>query len=150
MFEVYQSSLIGLWLILATIMIQAMVAIRVHRRQKGGYKPGIVDPSLDHSSFVFRTHRTFQNSIENIIPMLGMSVIAMLSEYSASRLSTIIWIYAISRIIYMILYYKIATNKNPSKRSIFWAIGFLVNVYLIVDLGFYLLASYLYLSLIHI
>ena len=105
MFEVYQSSLIGLWLILATIMIQAMVAIRVHRRQKGGYKPGIVDPSLDHSSFVFRTHRTFQNSIENVIPILGMSVIAMLAEYSASRLSIIIWIYAISRIIHMILYY---------------------------------------------
>ena len=125
-------------------MIQAMVAIRVHRRQKGGYKPGIVDPSLDHSSFVFRTHRTFQNSIENVIPILGMSVIAMLAEYSASRLSTIIWIYAISRIIHMILYYKIATNKNPSKRSIFWAIGFLVSLYFMVDFGFYLLASYLY------
>jgi len=144
MFEVYQSSLIGLWLILATIMIQAMVAIRVHRRQKGGYKPGIVDPSLDHSSFVFRTHRTFQNSIENVIPILGMAVIAMLAEYSASRLSIIIWIYAISRIIHMILYYKIATNKNPSKRSIFWAIGFLVSLYFMVDLGLYLLASYLY------
>ena len=36
----------------------------------------------------------------------------------------------ISRIIHMILYYKIATNKNPSPRSIFWAIGFLRTLYL--------------------
>ena len=48
MFEVYQYSLIGLWLILSTIIIQAMVAVRVHRRQKGGYMPGIVKTELDH------------------------------------------------------------------------------------------------------
>ena len=58
MFEVYQYSLIGLWLILSTIIIQAMVAVRVHRRQKGGYMPGIVKTELDHSSIVFRTYRT--------------------------------------------------------------------------------------------
>ena len=91
MFEVYQHSLIGLWLILSTIIIQAMVAVRVHRRQKGGYMPGIVKTELDHSSIVFRTYRTYQNSIENVIPIFGMSVIAILSEYSAYKLSIIIW-----------------------------------------------------------
>ena len=139
MFEVYQSSLIGLWLILATIMIQAMVAIRVHRRQKGGYKPGIVDPSLDHSSFVFRTHRTLQNSLENLIPLLGLVVIALMSGYEPKKLSIIIWVYAISRIIHMVLYYKIGTNKNPSPRSIFWAVGFLTTLYLMIDLGVFLI-----------
>tara|TARA_B100001250_G_scaffold384557_1_gene379486 strand:- start:4382 stop:4813 length:432 start_codon:yes stop_codon:yes gene_type:complete len=141
MFETYQSSLIGLWLILATIIIQAMVAVRTHRRQEGGYMPGILKSSLDHSSIVFRTHRTFQNSLENIIPLLGMAFIAMLSDYGSLKLSIIIWLYAIARIIHMILYYKIPTKKNPSPRSIFWAIGFLANVYLMIDLGIFFLSK---------
>jgi uncharacterized MAPEG superfamily protein len=140
MLEVYQYSLLGLWLILSTIIIQAMVAVRVHRRQKGGYMPGIVKTELDHSSIVFRTYRTYQNSIENVIPIFGMSVIAILSEYSAYKLSIIIWVYAIARIIHMGLYYKIATKKNPSPRSIFWAIGFLANFYFMVDLGIFLIS----------
>ena len=140
MFEAYQSSLLGLWVILATMVIQAMVAVRMHRRQEGGYKPGILKPSLDHSSIVFRTHRTFQNSLENIIPLLGMAFIAVLSGYGSFKLSIIVWIYAIARIIHMILYYKIATMKNPSPRSIFWAIGFLTNLYLMIDLGIFFLS----------
>ena len=39
----------------------------------------------------------------------------------------------------MILYYKIATEKNPSLRSIPWAIGFLAGFYFMIDLGVYLL-----------
>ncbi len=141
MFDVYNSSLLGIWLILATIIVQAMVAVRVHRRQSGGYSPGVIKSELGQSSIVFRAHRTFQNSLENIIPFLGMAIIAMLSGYSAFKLSIIIWTYAISRIIHMILYYKIATNKNPSPRSIFWAIGFLASFYLMIDLGIFLLIN---------
>ena len=70
-----------------------------------------------------------------------MAIIAMLSGYGAFKLSIIIWAYAISRIIHMILYYKIATNKNPSPRSIFWAIGFLASFYLMIDLGIFLLIN---------
>jgi uncharacterized MAPEG superfamily protein len=40
----------------------------------------------------------------------------------------------------MILYYKIATDQNPSIRSLFWATGFIANMYLMVDLGIYLLS----------
>ena len=109
----------------ATIIVQAMVAVRVHRRQEGGYLPGVLKPSLDHTSIVFRTHRTLQNSLENLIPLLGLVVIALMSGYEPKKLSIIIWVYAISRIIHMVLYYKIGTNKNPSPRSIFWAVGFL-------------------------
>ena len=141
MFDVYNSSLLGIWLILATIIVQAMVAVRVHRRQSGGYSPGVIKSELGQSSIVFRAHRTFQNSLENIIPVLGMAIIAILSGYSAFKLSIIVWTYAISRIIHMILYYKIATDKNPSPRSIFWAIGFLAGFYLMVDLGIFLLIN---------
>jgi glutathione S-transferase len=101
----------------------------------------VIKSELGQSSIVFRAHRTFQNSLENIIPVLGMAIVAMLSGYSAYKLSIIIWVYAISRIIHMILYYKIATNKNPSPRSIFWAISFLASFYLMIDLGIFLLIN---------
>tara|TARA_Y100000766_G_scaffold187383_1_gene160968 strand:- start:311 stop:742 length:432 start_codon:yes stop_codon:yes gene_type:complete len=140
MFTAYQYSLLGLWLILVTIIIQAMVAVRVHRRQEGGYMPGMLKASLDHSSIVFRTHRTYQNSLENIVPLLGMAFIGMLCGYGALKLSIIIWVYAVARILHMVLYYKIATKKNPSPRSIFWAVGFLANFYLMIDLGVFLLS----------
>ena len=89
MLEEYQSVFLGLWLILATMIVQAMVAIRVHRRQKGGYKVGVIKPELGQSSIVFRTHRTFQNSLENITPLLGMTIIAALIGYSSFKLSII-------------------------------------------------------------
>ena len=137
--EEYQSVFLGLWLVLATIIVQAMVAIRVHRRQKGGYNVGVIKPELGQSSIVFRAHRTFQNSLENITPLMGMAIIAALSGYSSTKLTIVVWVYAIARIVHMILYYKIATDKNPSPRSIFWAIGFLTNLYLMVDLGIHLI-----------
>lgn len=139
MLEEYQSVFLGLWLVLATIIVQAMVAIRVHRRQKGGYNVGIIKPELGQSSIVFRAHRTFQNSLENITPLIGMAIIAALSGYSSTKLTVVVWVYAIARIAHMVLYYKIATDKNPSPRSIFWAIGFLTNLYLMVDLGIHLI-----------
>ena len=139
MLEEYQSVFLGLWIVLATIIVQAMVAIRVHRRQKGGYNVGVIKPELGQSSIVFRAHRTFQNSLENITPLMGMAIIAALSGYSSTKLTIVVWVYAIARIIHMILYYKIATVKNPSPRSIFWAIGFLTNLYLMVDLGIHLI-----------
>ena len=139
MFDAYHSSLLGIWLMLATMIIQAIVAVRVHRRQKGGYDPGIVKPELGQSSFVFRSHRTFQNSLENIVPVLGMAFLAMFSGYDPLKLSIIIWIYALARIAHMILYYKIATERNPSPRSIPWAIGFLAGFYFMIDLVVFLL-----------
>ena len=65
MFDVYNSSLLGIWLILATIIIQAIVAVRVHRRQSGGYSPGVIKSELGQSSIVFRAHRTYQNFLDN-------------------------------------------------------------------------------------
>jgi len=139
MLEMYQSVFVGLWLTLSTIIIQAMVLVRVHRRQKG-YKVGVIDPSLGQESFFFRAYRTFWNSLENIIPLFGMAILAMMSGYSAHKLSAVVWIYAVTRIIHMALYYKISTDKNPSPRSGFWAMGLFANIYLMIDLGIFLLS----------
>ena len=133
----YQFVFLGLWLILSTIVFQAIIFIRAHRRTKG-YKVGVMDASLGQDSFLFRSYRTFWNSLENIVPLFGMAVIAVLSGYNPETLSIIVWIFAITRIIHMLLYYFIATEKNPSIRSLFYIIGFIANIYLMIDLGFYL------------
>ena len=138
MLDDYQTVFLGLWLTLSTIVFQAMVLIRSHRRQKG-YKVGVMDPTLGQDSFLFRSYRAFWNSLENIVPMFGMTLIAVLCGYSPYKLTLIVWVYAITRIIHMLLYYVIATEKNPSIRSIFYIIGFFANVFLLVDLGLFLI-----------
>ena len=136
--ETYALSLVGLWLILTTITLQAIIATGAHRRQ-GKMVPGIVDPALSHDSFVFRSDRTFRNSLESIAPFFGLSVLAMLAGFSPDRLAIAVWVYALSRLLHMILYYRIATEKNPSPRSYFYAIGLLTTLYLIGDLGQFLI-----------
>ena len=132
--ETYTTSLIGLWLVLTTITLQAVIATGAHRRQSK-MVPGIVDPALSHDSFVFRSDRTFRNSLENIAPFFGLSVLAMIAGFSPDRLAIVIWVYALARLFHMILYYRIATEKNPSPRSYFYMIGLLATIYLIGDLG---------------
>jgi len=138
--EIYASSILGLWVILTTIVIQALIASVAHRRQKV-YVPGIVDAALGHSSFVFRSDRTFRNSLENIVPLFGLAILAILTGYDAGRLAIVVWVYAVARIIHGLLYYVIATEKNPSPRSYFYMIGFLATLFLMVDLGRVLIAS---------
>ena len=138
MLETYTTSFIGLWLILTTITLQAVIATGAHRRQSK-MVPGIVDPALSHDSFVFRSDRTFRNSLENIAPFFGLSVLAMIAGFSPDRLAIVIWVYALARLLHMILYYRIATEKNPSPRSYFYMIGLLTTFYLIGDLGQFLI-----------
>ncbi len=132
--EVYSSALVGIWIILLTVFIQSMVASIAHRRQKH-YVPGIVDDKLSHESFVFRSHRTLINSLENLLLMLGTVVVAMLAGVEASWVAGTVWVYALARLAHMWLYYVIATEKNPSPRSYFYAIGMLANLVLLVKLG---------------
>lgn len=138
MLETYTTSFIGLWLMLTTITLQAVIATGAHRRQSK-MVPGIVDPALSHDSFVFRSDRTFRNSLENIAPFFGLSVLAMIAGFSPDRLAIVIWVYALARLLHMILYYQIATEKNPSPRSYFYMIGLLTTFYLIGDLGQFLI-----------
>jgi len=118
--------------------LQAVIATGAHRRQSK-MVPGIVDPALSHDSFVFRSDRTFRNSLENIAPFFGLSVLAMIAGFSPDRLAIVIWVYALARLLHMILYYRIATEKNPSPRSYFYMIGLLATIYLIGDLGQFLI-----------
>jgi glutathione S-transferase len=55
-------------------------------------------------------------------------------------LGILVWIYAISRILHMALYYVIATESNPSPRSYFFMVGFVANLVLLIMLGLHLAA----------
>ncbi|WP_221795999.1 MAPEG family protein [Oceanobacter mangrovi] len=127
----YHLALQALMLMFATLMVQSLVAATAHRSQQR-YIPGVLDSQLGHESFVFRSHRTFMNSLENLPLMVGPAIVGMLAGFDAAQLGIMCWIYAICRILHMALYYLIATEKNPSPRSYFYMVGLLVNVTMLV------------------
>ena len=138
MFEQYDASLWALLVIVLTVLLQSLIATAAHRKQNQ-YVPGVVDENLGHDSFVFRSHRTFQNSVENAPLMLFTGVIGLLAGLSPTTLAVALWIFAIARVIHMVLYYRIATEKNPSPRSYFYLIAMLSNLVLVVLIALHLL-----------
>ena len=129
--NVYHIAFTGLFIILLTLLVQWFIASKTKASQPGAI-PGKIDEHLGHSSFVFRAHRTFMNSLENLPLMLGTSFMAILIGANALWTGIFIWVFAIARIIHMALYYKIATEKNPSPRTVFFMIGLLANIALLV------------------
>ncbi|KAA9132535.1 MAPEG family protein [Marinihelvus fidelis] len=123
----YTSAFWGLFVVLLVLLVQWLVASGSKALREGAI-PGKIDPSLSHSSFVFRAHRTFMNSLENLPAMLGASFLAILVGASALWTGVFIWVFAAARIAHMALYYAIATEKNPSPRSYFFMLGSLANI----------------------
>jgi glutathione S-transferase len=131
MLDQYLVSFWGLLFLLFTMLLQTIVATGAHRKQ-AQYVPGVVNDQLGHDSFVFRSHRTFQNSLENVPLMFGTIVVGILVGFDAGTLAITAWVFAIARFIHMALYYMIATERNPSPRSFFYAIALLTNLTLLV------------------
>lgn len=130
MFEQYTQVLFVVTSLLAMMVLQALIATGAHRKQTE-YVPGIVNAQLDHFSFVFRSNRTFLNSLENV-PLFVLSVlVACLVGANAEHLLTVTVIFFVARFVHMVLFYAIATNKNPSPRSYFYMIGLISQLYLI-------------------
>ena len=140
MFEIYKLVFFALWVILTTIFAQALVLIVAHRMQKN-YKVGVIDASLGQQSFLFRSYRAFWNSVENVVLIFPLVIVGILIDYDSNRLGIITWVYAVSRIGHMLVYYFIATDRNPSLRSVFWLFGFFAMAYLIGDLGLFIMRS---------
>ena len=124
---IYLVSFWGITSIIALLFIQWLVATKAKSKKKGAI-PGKIDPSLGHESFVFRAHRTFMNTLENIPAMLGTCFLAILIGTDPFWTSVFIWAFVVCRVIHMVLYYVIATDKNPSPRTYFFTIGLLANV----------------------
>ena len=123
----YLSTLFILNLLVAMVVLQAIIATVAHRKQSQ-YIPGVVAAELDHHSFVFRSNRTFMNSLENVPLFLFSALIAMAVGVASSTLYWIALVFTVARAIHMVLFYKIATNKNPSPRSYFYMIGLIAQL----------------------
>jgi len=120
----------GIWLIVVTLVAQSIIAALVKARQSGAI-PGKLSGGLSHESFVFRSHRTFHNSLENVPAMLATAFLAVFVKVDAQWASVCVWLFAIARLVHMLLYYNIATEKNPSPRSYFYLLGFIANAALL-------------------
>lgn len=138
MFEVYYLSFFGIWALLSLVVIEAIIDMGASRSQKK-YTPGILNSDLGPESFVFRSDRAFKNSLENIVPFLGAAIISILLSMDPLRLARLVLVFVLARYIYTAVYYSIATRKNPSFRSLFYLVGLIVTIIMLVDIGWFLL-----------
>ena len=130
----YSLALWGVFVILLTVLVQSLVAAGTKASQPGAI-PGKIDESLSHSSFVFRSNRTLMNSLENLPVMLGTAFLALFAGVDAMWTGVLIWMFALSRILHMALYYAIASEKNPTPMSAFFLLGVVANIALLVFVG---------------
>lgn len=130
-FTVYGLAFSGLFLVLLTMMVQFFVA-NISKAKLPNHIPGKIDPSLGHESFAYRAYRTMENSLENISVFLGSVFLAILTNVDPFWTALTVWVYALARIIHMILYYLISTEKNPSPRSYFYLLGLFANIVLLI------------------
>ena len=129
MFTPYTYSIAAILFICFTVFVQNLVAAIAHRKQRQ-YIPGKVSEDLSHDSFVFRSHRTFHNSLENIHQFTLPAILSIFIGVPPLFLAILCWVYAISRLVHMSLYYAIATERNPSPRSYFFMVGVIANLVL--------------------
>jgi uncharacterized MAPEG superfamily protein len=134
MFEDGNTAYLAFYLYLIMILAQWAVATLSKAGQPNAV-PGKLNDDLSHESFVFRAHRTFQNTLENSPLFMGSALLAFIMNYQSSIFAISMWVYVIARLIHMALYYAIATEKNPSPRSYFFLIGVVANVVMLVMLG---------------
>ena len=125
--EVYTTALWGIVAMIATWLAQWFVASAT-KASRPGAVPGKIDESLSHDSFVFRAHRTFMNSLENLPVMFATAFLAVLVGASPFWTGLLVWVFVAARLVHMAPYYAIATERNPSPRSYFFMIGLAANL----------------------
>ncbi|MAD17884.1 MAG: hypothetical protein CL579_17740 [Alteromonadaceae bacterium] len=134
MIDLTYSSYTGFYLYLVMLLVQWAVATFSKAKQPNAI-PGKIDENLSHDSFVFRAHRTFQNTLENSALFVGTVLFAFLLNVQSPVFAICVWVYLAARVVHMVLYYIISTEKNPSPRTYFFLIGLLSNVVMLVMLG---------------
>lgn len=134
MIDLTYSSYTAFYLYLVMLLVQWAVATFSKAKQPNAI-PGKIDENLSHDSFVFRAHRTFQNTLENSALFVGTVLFAFLLNLQSPIFAICVWVYLAARVVHMVLYYIISTEKNPSPRTYFFLIGLLANVVMLVMLG---------------
>ncbi len=134
MIDLTYSAYTAFYLYLVMLLVQWAVATFSKAKQPNAI-PGKIDENLSHDSFVFRAHRTFQNTLENSALFVGTVLFAFLLNVQSPVFAICVWVYLTARVVHMVLYYIISTEKNPSPRTYFFLIGLLANVVMLVMLG---------------
>ncbi|GAC05642.1 MAPEG family protein [Paraglaciecola chathamensis] len=134
MIDITYSAYTAFYLYLVMLLVQWAVATFSKAKQPNAI-PGKIDENLSHDSFVFRAHRTFQNTLENSALFVGTVLFAFLLNVQSPVFAICVWVYLAARVVHMVLYYVISTEKNPSPRTYFFLIGLLANVVMLVMLG---------------
>jgi uncharacterized MAPEG superfamily protein len=129
----YALTIWGLVIIIATLLLQSFIAAIVKAKQPGAV-PGKMSTEISHESFVFRSNRCIANSLENALMMLSTVFLAIFANANPKWIGMYTLAYALARIGHMVLYYMIATEKNPSPRSYFYLLGFLANIGLLAHI----------------
>lgn len=129
--DVYTTAFQGIAALIALWLVQWFVA-SLTKASRPDAVPGKIDDSLSHDSFVFRAHRTFMNSLENLPVMFATAFLAVLVGADPFWTGLLIWVFVVARAVHMVLYYVIATERNPSPRSYFFMIGLAANLALLV------------------
>ena len=125
--DIGYSAFLAFYCYLLMLLIQWGVATFSKAKQPKAI-PGKISDDLSHESFVFRAHRTFQNSIENSALFIGTAFLGLMMNIQSPTFAIAMWLYLVSRIIHMVLYYAISTEKNPSPRSYFFMLGLIANL----------------------
>ncbi|WP_166425491.1 MAPEG family protein [Paraglaciecola sp. 20A4] len=134
MTDLAYSAYTAFYLYLVMLLVQWAVATFSKAKQPNAI-PGKIDENLSHDSFVFRSHRTFQNTLENSALFVGTVLFAFVLNFQSPIFALCVWVYLAARVVHMALYYAISTEKNPSPRTYFFLIGLLANVVMLVMLG---------------
>jgi len=134
MIAVSNSAYLGFYLYLVMVLVQWAVATYSKAKQPNAI-PGKMDENLSHDSFIFRAHRTYHNTLENSTLFVITVLFAFVLNFQSPIFAICVWVYVASRIIHMVLYYAIATEKNPSPRSYFFLMGVIANVIMLVLIG---------------
>ncbi|RUO80831.1 hypothetical protein CWI84_04405 [Idiomarina tyrosinivorans] len=127
----YHWALVWTAMILFMVKVQWVFAAGPKAGQEGAI-PGKPPAEMDHQNFVFRAWRTHQNTVENLGAMLGTIVLAIFVGVSPDFAAWCVGVMFFARLIHMVLYYGIATNKNPSPRSYFFMIAWVANLVLLI------------------
>jgi len=138
MSAVTNSAYLGFYLYLVMVLVQWAVATFSKAKQPNAI-PGKIDENLSHDSFIFRAHRTYHNTLENSTLFVSTVLLAFVLNFQSPIFAICVWIYVVARIIHMMLYYAIATEKNPSPRSYFFLVGVIANAIMLVLVGLRLL-----------
>jgi uncharacterized MAPEG superfamily protein len=134
MIEFANTVYLAFYLYLLMVLIQWAVA-SISKANLPNAVPGKISNDLSHDSFVFRAHRTFHNTLENSVLFIGTILFAFIINYQGAIFAICVWVYLVARILHMVLYYAIATEKNPSPRTYFFLIGIAANIFILVLIG---------------